>query len=61
MFASIFALLMYSAVLIWIGSIYSQKTESLDFHLAGRKAGIIKIAASTFTLIGGVTSHINPP
>ncbi len=53
MFASIFALLMFSAVLIWIGSIYSQKTESSEFHLAGRKASTLKIAASTFTLIGG--------
>ena len=53
MFASIFALVMFSAVLIWVGSLYRDKTDVVDFHLAGRSAGTIKIAAATFTLIGG--------
>ena len=53
MFASIFALLIFSAVLIWIASLYSGNISSSDYHLAGRKVGSLRLAASTFTLIGG--------
>ena len=53
MYASIFAVLVFSLCLIWIGSLYRGRTGSIDFHLAGRKVGILTLAASTFTLIGG--------
>ena len=53
MYASFFALFMFSLVLIWIGISYREKTESLEFHMAGRKVGVLKLAASTFTLVGG--------
>jgi len=53
MYASIFALLVFSSVLIWIGSLYRDKNSSLDFHLAGRDVGALRLGASTFTLIGG--------
>jgi len=53
MYASIFALLVFSSVLIWIGSLYRDRTSSLDFHLAGREVGALRLGASTFTLIGG--------
>ena len=52
-FASIFGLLLFSAALIWVGSLYRNRTDSLDYHLAGRRVGVGRLAASTFTLIGG--------
>lgn len=52
MFATAFALVVYSIALIWIGVAYRKGTSS-EFHIADRKVGFLKIAASTFTLIGG--------
>lgn len=52
MFATAFALVVYSLALIWIGAAYRKGTSS-EFHIADRKVGYLKIAASTFTLIGG--------
>ena len=52
MFASAFALIVYSIALIWIGAVYRKGTSS-EFHIADRKVGYLRLAASTFTLIGG--------
>lgn len=53
MFASIFSLAVFSLVLIWVGFLYRDRTESADFHMSERKVGTGRIAASTFTLLGG--------
>lgn len=53
MFASVFALVVFAAALLYVGSIYRQRTGSPDFHLSGRNVGALTLAASTFTLIGG--------
>ena len=52
MFATVFALVVFAIALIWIGSTYRAATPA-EFHIAGRKANVFRVIASTFTLVGG--------
>lgn len=52
MFATLFALTIFAVALIWIGATYRGAT-SADYHIAGRRTSVARVAASTFTLLGG--------
>lgn len=52
MFATLFALIVFAIALIWIGATYRGAT-SAEYHIAARRASAVRVAASTFALIGG--------
>lgn len=53
MLGTVFALAIYAAILLWAGWLNRRQTESLDFHLSGRRVGFLRIGMSTFSLVGG--------
>ncbi len=53
MISSIIPLILFAIILIWIGSLYREKSSPDSFHMAEREVPILGIVASTFTLIGG--------
>ncbi len=53
MIGTVFALSIYAAILLWAGWLNRKQTGSLDFHLSGRRVGVLRIGMSTFSLVGG--------
>lgn len=53
MLGTVLALLIFSSILLWAGWLNRNRTESVDYHIGGRQVGVVRIAASTFALVGG--------